>query len=93
MANSRDGVLRYVASLHSGFSSRSRGQLQALLDSRRRSQPVVSCPYPVVGVEPDLYCLVRFLDWTRHGHLRGASFQRLLGSDGAQAGPLPVSLR
>jgi len=93
VASSRDGVLRYVASLHSGFSSRSREQLQALLDSRRCSQPVVSCPYPAVGVEPDLYCLVRFLDRTRHGHLRGASFQRLLGSDGAQAGPLPVSAR
>ena len=93
VASCRDGVLQYAASLHSGFSSRSRGQLQALLDQRRRPLPPVSCPYPAVGVEPDLYCLVRFLDWTRHGHLRGASFQRLLGSDGAQAGLLPVPTR
>ena len=93
VATSQDGVLRYVASLQSGFTSRSRAHLQALLNSRRRPQPVVPCPYPAVGVEPDVYCLVRFLDWTRHGHLRGASFQRLLGSDGARAGPLLLSAR
>jgi len=94
VATSHDGVLSYVACLHSGFRKEVRTRLNALLSKRQRRQPVVPCPHPqAVGVEPDLYCQVRFLEWTRQGHLRGASFQRLLGSDGVStaAGQVPSS--
>ena len=33
-------------------------------------------------VEPELFCQVRFLEWTHAGRLRGASFQSLLSETG-----------
>jgi hypothetical protein len=72
--------LCYVASLHSGVSSTLRAPLQAALAARVRAQPVVSCPEPAVWVEPELYCQVRFLEWTHAGRLRGASFHQLLSA-------------
>jgi ATP-dependent DNA ligase len=78
VAAPREGALQYVASLHAGFAQSVRQQLNVLLAQRLRRQSVVTCPPGTVAVEPDLYCLVRFLEWTHTGHLRGASFQRLL---------------
>jgi hypothetical protein len=46
----------------------------------------VACPHPAAWVEPAVYCLVRYLDWTRHGRLRGASFGRLLEAPTAAGG-------
>ena len=83
----RDGSLQYVASLRSGFSNQVRAHLQAWLTTRLRSQPVVACPYAATWVEPALYCQVRFLDWTRAGRLRGASFHRLLDTPPANLCP------
>jgi bifunctional non-homologous end joining protein LigD len=81
------GTLHYVATLHHGFTGPVRVQVNALLAGRERRQPVVACPPQTVGVEPDLFCQVRYLDWTRGGHLRGASFQRLLpGPEGPGGG-------
>ena len=79
VAAARDGPLRYVASLHAGFRPAARADLSALLATRVRPRPVVPCPGRGVWVEPDLFCQVRFLEWTRAGRLRGASFQGLLG--------------
>ncbi len=79
------GRLSYVANLCSGYSNSARLHLQSLLARRVRSRPVVPCPHRGVWVEPDLYCQVRFLEWTRGGRLRGASFQRLL--EAPVAGP------
>jgi bifunctional non-homologous end joining protein LigD len=78
VAAPREGQLCYVAGLHNGFTDTVRAQLSDLLLKRRRPQPVVPCPAGTVGVEPDLHCQVRFLEWTHTGRLRGASFQRLL---------------
>ncbi len=79
VAASLRGTLAYVANLSSGFSAANRDQLQTLLARRVRAQPVVPCPHRGVWIEPDLFCQVRFLEWTTNGRLRGASFQRLLG--------------
>jgi bifunctional non-homologous end joining protein LigD len=78
VAASWAGSLRYVASLHSGLTDTVREHLAKVLAARVRCQPVVDCPTGAVGVEPDLYCQVRYLEWTHAGHLRGASFLRLL---------------
>jgi len=43
-----------------------------------REQAVVPCPERATWVEPELFCQVRFLEWTHAGRLRGASFQSLL---------------
>jgi ATP-dependent DNA ligase len=93
-----EGQLRYVASIHAGFTSAVNAQLNAQLVTRIRSQPVVRCPEHATWVQPELYCQVRFLEWTRAGRLRGASFERLLSvqeqihlpsSDGARRVPIP----
>jgi len=41
----REGVLRYVANVRTGFSSQQRSDLPRSLESRRRSRPIVSCPH------------------------------------------------
>jgi ATP-dependent DNA ligase len=61
-----------------GLTGPARAQLQTLLSQRVRAQPVVPGPGPAVWVEPTLYGEVRFLEWTRAGHLRGARFHGLL---------------
>jgi DNA ligase D-like protein (predicted ligase) len=78
VAAPHEGKLQYVADLRVGFTEAARTEVQALLAGRERSRPVIPCPEKAVWVEPELYCQVRFLDWTSHGRLRGASFAGLL---------------
>jgi len=73
------GVLRYVAELTSGFSQDHRWQLVRLVQTRPRPEPVVPCGRKrAIWVEPEIFCQVRFLEWTPHGCLRGAHFRGLL---------------
>jgi ATP-dependent DNA ligase len=74
------GRLRYVAKVRSGFTDQDRQRLPALLVARGRARPVVRCPHRGPWVEPDLFCQVGYLEWTRAGRLRGASFHGLLAS-------------
>jgi DNA ligase D-like protein (predicted ligase) len=78
VATAHLGPLRYVAQVSSGLSDRLKCELGRRLTQRRRLHPVVACPHKAVWVEPDLYCRVRFLQWTPKGHLRSASFRGLL---------------
>jgi DNA ligase D-like protein (predicted ligase) len=73
-----EGAFRYVGQITSGFSNSAKASLAQRLAQRSRSQPVVACPCPGRWIEPGLYCRVQFLQWTPHGHLRGASFKGLL---------------
>lgn len=86
VAAPRDGRLRYVATLRGGWTAAVAARLTALLSGRPRALPVVACPHRAAWVEPAVYCLVRYLDWTRHGRLRGASFGRLLEAPADAAG-------
>jgi multidrug efflux pump subunit AcrA (membrane-fusion protein) len=43
-----------------------------------RSRPVVPCPHRGLWLEPELLCQVNYLEWTRAGRLRGASFHGML---------------
>jgi ATP-dependent DNA ligase len=65
-----------VAELTSGFSQDQRWQLARLVQTRQRPKPVVTW---TIWVEPEIFCQVRFLEWTPHGRLRGAHFRGLLG--------------
>jgi bifunctional non-homologous end joining protein LigD len=88
------GRLRYVGLLRSGFTAAARQQLQARLAVHRRLAPVVPCRRRGVWVEPVLVCRVRFLEWTRHGFLHGASFRGLIETASAAAGSgKPQALR
>jgi bifunctional non-homologous end joining protein LigD len=78
VANAHHGALRYVGQITSGFSNLLRAELARRLALKRRPRPVVDCPRHACWVEPELYCRVRFLQWTSRGHLRGASFAGLI---------------
>ena len=80
----------YVASLHSGFSDGVRAQTGKLLAARVRCRPVVGCPSEAVGVEPDLYCQVRFLEWTHAGRCCTAPVSALARRLRSVRHPLPV---
>jgi ATP-dependent DNA ligase len=84
------GQLRYVATLHGGVPEPVLAQVQALVARRGRPRPVVACPRGAVGVEPELYCQVGYLDWTGGGRLRGARFQGLLEDPASPAGTPPA---
>ena len=68
------GHLQYVANVRTGFTDQDRRRLAAVLAGRGRSRPVVRCRHRGLWVEPDLLCEVNYLEWTRAGRLRGASF-------------------
>ena len=72
------GRLRYVANVRTGFTDEDRRRLPALLAGLGRAGPVVPCPHRGLWLEPELLCQVNYLDWTRAGHLRGASFHGML---------------
>lgn len=79
VAATEHGTLRYVAELTSGFSQDVRWQLARLVRTRPRLEPVVPCARKRANwIEPEIYCEVRFLEWTSHSRLRGAHFRGLL---------------
>jgi DNA ligase D-like protein (predicted ligase) len=78
VAADRQGTLEYVAELTAGFSEEAQAQLAQLLNRQPRCEPVVPCPKRGRWVEPELYCHVRFLEWTAHGRLRGAHYRGLI---------------
>jgi bifunctional non-homologous end joining protein LigD len=78
VANAHEGELRYVGEVTTGFSDRLRTELARRLAGQRRSGPVVPCPRQAFWVEPEVYCRVRFLQWTPRRYLRGASFAGLI---------------
>ena len=73
-----NGPLRYVATVRTGFTDHDRRRLPEVLGGRERSRPVVPCPYRGVWVQPSVLCQVNYLEWTRAGRLRGASFHSLI---------------
>ena len=72
------GKLQYVAELTAGFTDEAKQQLVEQLIRQSRGEPVVPCPKRAHWVEPQLYCQVRFLEWTINGRLRGAHFRGLI---------------
>jgi bifunctional non-homologous end joining protein LigD len=74
------GRLRYVANVRTGFTAEDRRRLPVLLAGLGRTGPVVPCPHRGLWLEPELLCQVHYLDWTRAGRLRGASFHGLLAT-------------
>ena len=70
--------LQYVAELTSGFTQDAKTQLAQRLGPLGRSQPAVPCAKRASWVEPQIYCEVRFLEWTARGRLRGAHYRGLV---------------
>ena len=70
VATVHDGGLQYVGQVSRGFSGAAQVELTQRLMAQPRSHPVVPCPTRACWVAPELYCRVRFQEWTRHGRLR-----------------------
>ena len=87
VASVREGYLRYVAQLTSGFSGQAKAEMTRRLASLgRRLRPLVACPKRALWVDAELYCHVRSLGWTSNGRLRSASFAGWLGAPSRRAG-------
>lgn len=66
-----EGTLKYVGKVGSGMTEVERVELVQKLTRFRRPKPIVACrTMEAVWVEPELFCRVRFMEWTRDRHLR-----------------------
>lgn len=72
------GILRSAGKVGSGFSDRTRAELNALLRARPRARPLVACPFRGKWVEPGLYCRVSYLERTHTGQLYAPVFEELV---------------
>jgi len=84
VASLHERVLRYVGEVSRGFTEQLRAELLQQLSARPRAYSVVPCPKSACWVEPELYCRVRFQEWTSNGRLRHPVF------DGCLAPSVPV---
>jgi bifunctional non-homologous end joining protein LigD len=78
VATQREGALCYVGELTVGWTREERAELAQRLPALVRPGPIVPCRKQAVWLEPERYCRVRSLGWTRRGRLRGASFAGLI---------------
>ena len=84
-ASLHERVLRYVGEVSRGFTEQKRAELMEQLSARPRLYPVVPCPQPAYWVDPEIYCRVRFQEWTSNGRLRHPVFDGCFASM-----PVPV---
>jgi len=61
-----------------GFTQAARDQMNALLEQRPRTAPLVPCPEKGRWVEPGLYCEVSYAELTEAGLLRAPVFEGLI---------------
>jgi DNA ligase D-like protein (predicted ligase) len=71
------GRLQFVAQVRMGFTGPERRQLAGWLAALSCPRPVVPCPVRGRWVKPEVFCQVRYVEWTPKGRLRGARFQGL----------------
>lgn len=81
VAADSDGELRCVGKVRSGLSRAMRENLVRRLAQRRRAEPLVSCDFDGVWVEPGLVCTVSFLERTKRGMLRAPVFVGLVDEE------------
>ena len=79
------GTLRYVAELTAGFRASDQTPVLPRLARHTRTRPVVPCAKRATWVDPEMFCLVQFQQWTPNGGLRGASFRNWLTPDPSRA--------
>jgi DNA ligase D-like protein (predicted ligase) len=80
LASLHDRVLRYVGQVSRGFSPALVAELTPRLQAQSRPRPVVPCPVSALWVAPELYCRVRFQEWTNQGRLRHTVFESLIAT-------------
>lgn len=74
VAADRDGELRCVGKVGSGFAAAERAALAAVCAARPAAVPLVPTECSARWVQPGLYCIVEFLEWTERGNLRAPVF-------------------
>jgi bifunctional non-homologous end joining protein LigD len=78
IAAEKEGVLTHVGQVGSGLSGELCDTLLVKLRTIARKEPVVACSVKGHWVEPQLYCLVRFMERTRDGHFRAPVLVKML---------------
>jgi bifunctional non-homologous end joining protein LigD len=71
-----DGALRYVGRCGSGLDESARRALLPRLRARPRTTPLIACDEDARWVEPGVYCVVKFVERSKSGHLRAPVFVR-----------------
>lgn len=66
----REGVLTCVGKVGSGLTESLRAELRTRLAALRRDRPIVPAPVDGRWVDPEIYCTVGFVEFTRDGMLR-----------------------
>lgn len=77
VASEIDGVLKYVGKVGTGFSRRFREELFRTMERLVAAVPLVPCPEQGIWIRPELYCIVRYAEFTNAGLLRAPVFKSL----------------
>lgn len=72
------GELRCVGRVGSGIGEAERAALRRELFARRAARPLIDPGIAGAWIEPGLYCVVNFLEWTASGSLRAPVFVGLV---------------
>ena len=76
-----DGELTYVGKVGSGLDEESRDELLRRLLEHPRERPLLPCDGESAHwVEPEIFCVVTFLERSAAGHLRAPVFRKILES-------------
>lgn len=77
LASEINGELRYVGRVGTGFSRRFKEELFQSMQDRIVSTPLVPCPDQGVWIKPELFCKIRYAEFTNAGMLRAPVFKSL----------------
>jgi bifunctional non-homologous end joining protein LigD len=78
LATDIDGQLKYVGKVGTGFSQKFREELFLFMRPLVVSSPIIPCPEKGVWVNPEIFCKIRFAEFTNAGVLRAPVFKSLV---------------
>ena len=78
LATNDDGELKYIGKVSTGFPMTVRRELNSLLKSRLRGNPIIECSEKAIWIEPELCCSVKHTERTPAGGLRMPVFETLI---------------
>lgn len=78
LAADRNGVLTYAGKVGTGFSRRLREELFPTMRRLVVDMPIIPCPESGVWVKPEIFCKIRYAEFTGAGVLRAAVFESLV---------------
>lgn len=77
LASEINGELKYVGRVGTGFSQRFKEELFRSMQPLIVNTPLVPCPERGVWIKPELFCKIRYAEFTNTGMLRAPVFKSL----------------